>query len=91
MYINMEKHTNERLSGAIRSIYSTDEGKYFLNWLKNIQNNGDGLISYVKNDIELRWLQGKLQLIDFIDQVVRDAVNPVDNKSKECVDKSLRY
>lgn len=87
----MKKDIDERLSGAIRSIYSTDEGKVFFDWLKNIQNNGDELIAYVKDDTELRWVQGKLQFMDFIDQVVRDAVNPVDNKPKEHIDKSLRY
>lgn len=87
----MRKENNEKLFCAIQVISRTDEGKVFFDWLKKIQDDGINLVSYTRDDIELRWVQGKLQFIEFINKMTYDAINPVVNNEKESINKSLLY
>ena len=46
---------------AMSNIASSDDGKIYISYLKDLFNTMAGNIAIVKEDTQLRWTQGKLQ------------------------------
>ena len=74
---------DERFLAAIRIIGNSNDGKILFDWFKATEVYYKNIVCGVKDEIELRWIQGKLQDLDIINSTIEDVINPKVNKNSE--------
>lgn len=74
---------DERVRTAIQIIANSNDGKILFDWFKASEEYYKNIVCGIKDEIELRWTQGKLQDLDIINSTIDDVINPKVNKNSE--------
>ena len=83
---------NEKLIGAIRILGGSVEGKEFFDWLKKNEEYYENVERGIKDEIELRWMQGKLQCLSDINELIQKTINPeIQEKKHQAFKSGLLY
>ena len=74
---------DEKFLTAIKIIGNSNEGKILFDWFKASEVYYEDIMCGIKDEIELRWIQGKLQDLDIINSTIDNVINPKVNKNPE--------